>query len=577
MKRRAPAGRAAWPGVLLAVSGLALHIPASGRAQTPESLPRVTGSVELALVNVDVVVTGKNGVPVKGLGPSDFTVLHGGRPVAITNFREEKRRTALPAPTPGPAEPTTPTPGPAPTSEQAPANADGGRRHVVFFIDDLALPDPRERGVLFDALKSIVARSLRPGDDAMIVTWRRGIRRVFPFTGDIDLLGRQLDVVSRDAGRLGTQTQTEIESLEAADEFYAWVGEGGDSTLARNLRIQERWVEVRAKLTALRGLVATMAGMEGRKALVLVSRRLSKSAGEEYEYSTQARGRQGLPGSSVPVAGIDTKRFLDAVAETANAAGVTIHSIYAEAWSAEFPSVTRRSAPGTLDRFSALTPAQRSWLNEMSTLGPLSERTGGVAAGSILQAPLFADRVATDLTNWYSIGYPKPAGSGRADTISVRVKGSGLVVRSRRSYVERPAEELTRERVLASLFRKDEAARLPIAVQSGPSVRKKKGLYVTPVLVRVPVRSLALVPDGPDVRGAISVYSVSAGPDGEASDVSRERHEVRVPADSAGEASVVVLGFELAVETSSAAARISICVRDETSGDAGFRLIRPGR
>jgi hypothetical protein len=49
-----------------------------------------------------------------------------------------------------------------------------------------------------------------------------------------------------------------------------------------------------------------------------------------------------------------------------------------------------------------------------------------------------------------------------------------------------------------------------------------------------------------------------------------------VPTDSAGPASTLILDLEVEVEAVDPGSRISLCVQDETSGDAGFRLIRPG-
>jgi hypothetical protein len=156
------------------------------------------------------------------------------------------------------------------------------------------------------------------------------------------------------------------------------------------------------------------------------------------------------------------------------------------------------------------------------------------------------------------------------------MKRPGLEARSRREFVERPADEVMRERVLAGLFRKDEAARLPIAISPGAPVQERKDRWRTPLLVRVPVRSLVLLPDGDHVKGAVTIWWVSATPVGEVSEVRKERHELRVPADSAGPSSTVVFSFEMDVEAVDPASRISVCVKDETSGDAGFRLIRPG-
>ena len=559
----------------LAVAGLALaaSLPAPGQQAATEA-PRFRSAAALTLVNVDVVVTRKDGTPVEGLTAEDFVVTHGGRPVVVTNLREEKRAApkAEPAASAGAADPEAASA--APPTAAPPVRA---RRHLLYFVDDLALPEARERTEVFSALKAIATRTMEPGDDAMIVTWRRGIRRVFPFTGDLALLDRRLDAVARDAGRLGQEAATELEQLAADDAYYLWA-EQGDTELSRNRLVQERWLEVKSKLVALRGLVGSMAGLEGKKDLILVSRRLSKIAGVEYEGAHILKdAKAGPPGITGTVSGINTKAYIDDLVDAANAVGVTIHSIYAEGWSMDAP---------TAAAFSSLPPGvsplevrrtQQTWANEMATLGLVSERTGGVLVGNTTQASRFAEKVASDLSHWYSIGYPRPETSEASGKIVVKTKKPGLVVRSRKAFVDRPPGEVMRERVVANLFRRDEAAKLPIGVEAGAAVPTEKGRWVTTLRVRVPVRSLALLPDGEEAKGAVTLYRVSATPVGEVSEVREERQEVRVPAALATAESAVVLDYEVEVEAVDPASRICVGVLDETSGDAGFRLIRPGR
>ncbi len=566
------------------VSATALTFSAGLLAQSPAAeAPRVRSAAALTLVEVDVVVTRKDGTPVEGLTAGDFVVTHDGRPVSITNFREEKR--AAPkshaAASGTPAAPVAAAAGPAaPVSEPAPVPAPPvrARRHLLFFVDDLALPDPRERAEVFDALKAIATRTMEPGDDAMIVTWRRGIRRAWPFTTDLALLGRRLDAVARDARQLGQGTRIDLDQLDEDEKFYLWSESNGDSELSRNRLIQERWLEVKSKLAVLKGLVASMSGLEGRKVLVLVSRRLSKFAGQEFEVPImRGSARQGGPGFLGDVKGLNTKEFIDALTDAANAAGVTIHSLYAEGWTMDVPTASNRAMSPLPDRFSTMLLAQtpQTISNEMTTLGIVSERTGGVVVGSTMQASRFAERVASDLSHWYSIGYPRPGGDEASGKIVVKAKKPGLVVRSRKAFVDRPPGEVMRERVVANLFRRDEAAKLPIGVEAGAPVAKEKGLWVTTLRVRVPVRSLALLPDGEEAKGAVTLYRVSATPVGEVSDVRMERQEVRVPAALATPESAVALDYAVEVESVDPASRISVGVLDATSGDAGFRLIRP--
>lgn len=542
------------------VAGATLPGPGPAWAQTPGPIPRVTGSVELSLVNVDVVVTGKDGRPVEGLTPADFTLLHGKRPVTITNFREERPVPAASVAAPGP-EAGVESPGPVPTGAPvslSPQPERRTRRHVVVFVDHLALPDPREREEVFGSLKTLLRRTLQAGDAAMIASWRGGVQVVYPFTGDIALLERRLDVVARGAIRLGREVQEELDKLAGDDWAFAGAGVG-DSSMSRNLNVQQAFGELKGKATALKGLLASMSGMEGRKVLVFVSRSFSRRPGAEFFGET-----------------IDTRSLIDSVAESANAAGVTIHSLYAAAYEAEQPNVSnsplinpRMTGPAGLTRYDSKR------VNEMASLTALTGRTGGIVVTTTMEAPLFAGLVADDLEHWYSIGYPVPEGTGKASEISVRVNRPGLTARTRRSVVERNPEERMADRVLANLFRMDENARLPIALSTGTAKKVKKGRYLTPALVRIPARHLVLLPSAAGMKGAVSIFTVSAGPGGAFSEVRRERYEIDLPAEPGGTASTTVLSYEVEIPVSDPASRISIGVWDETGGEAGFRVIRP--
>jgi VWFA-related protein len=529
-------------------------------AEAPAQIPRLTGSVELSLVNVDVVVTGKDGRPVEGLTPADFTVLHERKPVAITNFREEK---AVPAPSGSVLVPEAAGEAAAPASTPASPTPvlppePRTRRHIVMFIDHLALPDQREREEVFGSLKKLLRESLQPGDAAMIAWWRGGLQVVFPFTGDVAILERQLDAVAKGSVRLGREVQEELDRLAADDWAYALAGVG-DSSMSRNLNVQQAYSEVKGKVTALKGLIATMAGMEGRKALVFVSRNLSRSPGAEF-FGTE----------------MDARRLIDSVAEKANAAGVTIHSLYAAAWESEQPNVSESGLNNPrLTGPLGLTRSTSKRVNEMASLAALTGQTGGVVITNTMEAPVFAGLVASDLQHWYSIGYPVPEGAGPSSEISVRVNRPGAAVRTRRSVAERTPVERIEDRVLANLFRMDESARLPIAVSNGSVKKEKKGRYLTPALVRVPVRHLVLLPTATGMKGAVSVFTVTAGPGGEFSDVRRERHEIELSATSVGPASTTVLSYDMEIPMADPVSRISIGVWDETGGEAGFRVIRP--
>jgi VWFA-related protein len=509
----------------------------------------------VSLLNLDVVVTGRDGRPVRGLTAADFEVRHDGKPVRITNFREERPADLAPVAAATPLSVPKVAGAVAPAS--APADAVEGprpRRHVVLFVDRLSLPDPKERREFYETLKGFLRKGLGPGDDGMVVSWDRAVRTVHPFTSNLAELERALEVAERGAVRLPGE-DVETERLASNDLWFELVGEG-DSRLSRQLDAQEAYRDIKGKTAALKGLISILSGMEGRKSLVIVARRLSRQAG--YEFG----------------AGIDTRPLLEEVTSAANAAGVTLHTIYSAAW--EFESSTAATARAMNPTLTITGPrnagrTQVNWNNEMASLTLLSDLTGGIAAGSLLEAKAFVGQVAADLESWYSIGYPLPDGARKSADVSVRVRVPGVVVRTRRSILEKSPVEQMKDRVLANLFQIDTLARLPIAVIPGiPDVKGKQ--VRTRVEIRVPLERLALLPTVTGPKGAFSVFVVSAEPNGSFSEVAVQRKEFQVPAGPAAERDAYV-AYTLEVETRTPDARISIGVWDEVGRDAGFRLL----
>jgi hypothetical protein len=122
--------------VVLSVPALAVLLAASGRpapqASAPEERPGETPTlppVRTELVQLDVLVTDREGRCVGGITPAEFEVLEDGRRQQVSQFAEEARpglRTGMAAP---------PPPGTVPAQPRTPASARG--RFFVLTVDDL--------------------------------------------------------------------------------------------------------------------------------------------------------------------------------------------------------------------------------------------------------------------------------------------------------------------------------------------------------------------------------------------------------------------------------------------------------
>lgn len=531
--------------------------------QPASDAPKVAASAEVSILSVDVVVTGKDGRPVQGLSAADFELLLGGKKVAVTNFREERDLT--PAPGTGTVEAAA-----APSSAAEPAVR--LPRRVVVFVDRLYLPEPDRRRQLFDGLKEFLERSLGPRDEAMIVSWGDTVRVVRSFTGNLEELDATIDAVARRAARRGSES-AELDQLAANDFWFQAVDQAleqapsadtGSTDLSRELAAMQAYSTMKAKTTALRGLVALMAGMEGRKSLVVVVDHFGRYPGREFYVGP--RGAQvGMPRER------DARPLLDELAEAANASGVTLYGIY------PYDRVAMVSAADS----SALNPGAASgaygagldaiWTNEMAGLDFVTAKTGGMTAGHPGELPRFLDRVATELGSFYSIGFPA-SGAAKAAAVTVRVKRPGVEVRTRATVAERTVEEQLSDRVLANLFASDERSRIAISVVAGEAQPKGKK-YRIPIEVKIPVGSLVRLPGQASTQGKFSVFVVVATPNGDFSEVTRKRQEFEVARGDEEKAGASHLTYTLEIESDVPAPRISLGVWDEIGGEAGFALV----
>lgn len=543
-------------------------------AQDVESAPsaahRASASVETSILELDVVVTDKKGVPVSGLGPADFEVRIGKRPVEITNFYE--RRTA---PASLPAAPTAPegVDLPAPEAEP-PAAADRPRRHFILFIDRLDLPEKWKSEGTFGPLKNLLREGLESDDDAMIVTWNRSVKTVLPFTSDLEMLERVLDREEALSRRLPGEAMA-IERLASDEAWFRSLPAEANSSVQplRYMGAAGAYAEMKSKATALRALLATLGGLPGRKVLVFASHRFSERAGLEFVLNFRAT----FPDASAPVNEFNARSLIDSVVEAANANGVTLYPLYPAG----------RDNDASLGVSAAMSPSMYPQINspvvgaaadmivnnEVGALDTLAERTGGLRAVGAREIGELVPRVLRDLDFSYSLGVAAPLGKpGRDVTVDVKVKDERLVVRSRRSVVAKSREMQIRDRVLSNLFLPDLASGIGISLEK-TSLSTKKSRTTLWLPIRIPIAALHLVSSKAGQGGVFSVFVAAASTDGSFSDVTRQRRPFEIPSAGLAKAKAGHFTYEVPVVLGSPEARVSIGVFDEIGNDAGFLLV----
>lgn len=456
-------------------------LPAAAWQQPPAAEPpeSIFGEqIEVRVVNVEVVVTDKDGNRVSGLAPSDFVLKVDGKTVPIEYFSEVRGGQAIAAGAnaTGEALPGLPT--------LAPGTSVG--TSYLVFIDDFFSIQPRRNEVL-QSLKDEISR-IRPEDRMAIVAYDgRSLDMLSTWSNSERVLSRAFDQA---LGRpsYGTQRLAERRSFDTTQRLNASVGvvPGPRSAFSRQLNIEELgYAEQLANQVgrAVNAAVSTLRGFAsppGRKVMLLLS------GGWPYspaDYAINDLNRVLVSRRDVS-GGEDLLRPLT---DTANLLGYTIYTI-------DVPGVETQGPDA-----SEAGPAQSTGLNvrEQEThqsLQYVAESTGGRALinSQREKALLTAE---TDTRSYYWLGFaPGWQKNDRRHDVVVDVTRPGLRVRSRDSFLDLSRKtEVTMAVESAMLFGSPPGA-TPMPMQVGEPVRDGRREMVVPITLAIPVAALTVVP-----------------------------------------------------------------------------------
>ncbi|HYH06690.1 MAG TPA: VWA domain-containing protein [Thermoanaerobaculia bacterium] len=488
--------------------------------------PQASETIEVSIVNVDVVVTDRKGNPVRGLTQDDFEIRDAGKPQAITNFAEYSSA----AVENGPAAPPE-------------------KRTVVLFIEAFALPryaiDP-----LFAAMRDAVKKIVRPGDAVAIYTWvgfstllRAG------FTDDVGKLDDTLaEIAEESIGSPANELAAESREIAFEHAFHNLLEEPLREEAPMNVDLYK----IRRKSEALQSVMKAISGAEGKKIVITATNRFGMYAGADR-----------FPEGVVPLdrrSEFDTRPFREAVARTANAYGITIYPIY--------PAGMQWTPRSTAEERTPREPAYLArdnniLMNETSALQELAAATGGIMAWGAKDAVSLLPRVVTDLDSYYSLAYRGTASNAR--TITVHTANRNHVVRMRNQIVPVDDVERLKDRVLTNLHRPQSGATLTFDATAGGIDENGE----VPVTIRIPIAQLTTIGG----KGAFSVFVAAGGELGILTDVAQRSQPFTIDEQDAARARESHFTYELRLRVDNRTERISVGVFDETGRNFGLRLL----
>lgn len=565
----AEAGEAARPEPPRPVAAASLPIEEVDPRGTP---PPFIETMEVRVVNVDVVVRDKNGKPVSGLTPDDFEILENGQPVEISNFLEVTSAT-----------------GRLDTGEATAAEPDAvrteairrGRRKIVLFLDQNSL-HPQYRRTLIPSMKDFLGKAMRPGDEVMIASFQNGLKVDLQFTSSRDVA---LEVIDRMVERTGA-AQSRAQRFEAAqralfknitdylpDEQPPYDAGLSDSRAYAD----EVRHEANLAIGSLEALMKGLQAVDGRKLLVFATEALPSRPGNEiFVFFNEIKELYAGGATQSPL--IEGLKYelgaaIDGLADTANATGFTLYPVQAQTLSASFSGADIQGSMAYNFNNAQFNSNEERNASEREGLLTVARLTGGTTALAANDFTKAFGSIIDDLEHYYSIGYR--AGSERSDyvrTIRVNMKNRELVARTRRSHVDRSIETEMEEIVAANLFYPIDRNDMGItASASTPKPVGEDGRVSLTLTIDIPTASLTFIPQDADVFGSFTHFIGFIRSDGSVSKIARETRQFKFEASTMPRRKSITMALE--VTTDQTTDRISVGVLDPVSKATGFASV----
>jgi VWFA-related protein len=542
-------------------------------------------TVDVYVVNVEVIVTDKDGNPVNGLDREDFEVYEDGKKVEITNFFAVEGRQAVIDADAGQSVETAPTP-------------ETRRLNLVVFIDNLNM-NPRNRNQVFENLRTYLKERLDSRDRVMLVSMSDRVEVAQNFTNDVDLLLSTLDRLEQVQGagiQLDTRHRMLLRRMQRATLPPAGGGldvgvvrsfeaaQDDASNIARDVTnlAESRVQQVSATIRALGEFTDSLAGMRGRKAVLYVSDGIPQRPADSLAQAwinkfgdwilgqgadraeDDLREMTTLMGSSR----YDTSSRFDQLIEAASANRVAFYPLSNGAQQAQSGISAEFGSAGTSTGSSPMGPDVVALENQSleGSLLQLAEGTGGIAFTRTANIGGLLENMIHDFDSFYSLGYspPHPA-DDKFHEIEVKVKDKKLEVRHLEGYREKDPLTNLQDLTLSALHYGIEDNPLGVRLVPTEQTQVKGDNYHVTLMVQIPFKNLLLLPQEEFHKVQLSMFVIVRDEKGGVSPFQRIDLPFEIPNAKILEVLNQAAAYPLPLEIEKGPKRISVGVRDHLS------------
>jgi VWFA-related protein len=542
--------------------------PTSGQEVSPSE--RVFfAPVEVAVVNVEVVVTDGAGRPVAGFTSEDFEIFEDGAPMETTHFYAASRVLA------------------GELREMPPVSLEAEMEHdlylTILVVDNNLTPVNRRRSL--DTLNDFLFR-LPANSYVMLARCTDQLNILQPFTNDRNLLRSALEDLRRagstslsaEEDRIRREMQTLAEQNPPSgtsplpDDRRLRPLEMGDFSSSSAVSYVHRIKafaaaassETQEVILNLRRVIRSVAGLHGRRVVLVVSDGIDASPGAdlfhdwEQVFSYVASATNINP--TIEAQQFDLSEALTELAENANSAMVTFHAVTSQGESVMTSSGADREGGVTLG--SGLDTEAQLKGNRADVF--LADVTGGRTLINDRRIGRHMNLLADELDGYYSLGYrPQHSMDGSFHRIKVKVEGDKLSLRYREGYRDIRSVGRIADRTLTAVILGLTENPLGVSVDSRDQQPRGDGLYLVPIVVRVPLSQLSLLPQPTEHEGRVSITIAVRDEQGNLAEMERREYPVKIPHERFLSALQEHAEFIMGLVMREGSQRVAIGVRDE--------------
>ncbi len=522
-------------------------------------------TVDVQIVNVDVIVTSDSGEPVMDLKAEDFAVFEDGQPMEIVNFL-------------GPLDAHSTRPSVQRSTQPALGAPQRPPLTLAVFFDSATLM-PGSRRRIAKEIDEFFEEALSPRDQIVILAADSRVEVVQEPTNDREAISRSLNELSKrssGAPLSGAHFRRAIADV-SADPGGA--STGGAQSVPRGLLAQTAYQAIRTyaaeqhsqtlrTVAAMKDALGAFSVLPGPKALLYVGTGLTASPAQALMNLWRERFLD--MGVSAQFDHLRTERLdfdatahLRQLADTAAGYRIMFYTLMPPDSITGFHGVELRGIDAEGNRTWTAEYQSMEIVNRFDNLQHLARTTGGLAAQK--GAADLMSLARRDFDTLYSLAYRRPEDSPSSGSHAIRVEVTrpGVALRYRHNYRNVTLEQRMMDRTRSALLLAETTNPMGIGVEFGVDRGQEDEVISVPVVVKIPMSQLTLLPDANGFSGRLSLYVGAQDSEGRITPISRDVLPLQIPRDELQAALARVGGYQFTLQLRREEHLVAVGIRDE--------------